>query len=50
MMFQTSGLNTGSVRLDTLITGFCCACAGNGIAGEANAKGGESGKAAATQH
>jgi hypothetical protein len=27
MMFQTSGLNTGSVRLDTLITGFCCACA-----------------------
>src|SRR6476646_11324141 len=28
MMFQTSGLNTGSVRLETLITGFCCACAG----------------------
>src|SRR4051812_33731260 len=28
MMFQTSGLNTGSVRLDTLMTGFCCACAG----------------------
>ena len=28
MMFQTSGLNTGSVRLETLITGFCWACAG----------------------
>ena len=28
MMFQTSGLNTGNVRLETLITGFCCACAG----------------------
>ena len=28
MMFQTSGLNTGSVRLETLMTGFCCACAG----------------------
>src|SRR5262249_42672208 len=25
MMFQTSGLNTGSVRLDTGILGFCCA-------------------------
>src|SRR4030095_15102957 len=23
MMFQTSGLNTGKVRLETLITGFC---------------------------
>src|SRR5262245_28582549 len=29
MMFQTSGLNTGKVRLETLITGFCCACAGD---------------------
>ena len=28
MMFHTSGLNTGSVRLETLITGFCWACAG----------------------
>ena len=28
MMFHTSGLNTGSVRLETLITGLCCACAG----------------------
>jgi len=28
MMFHTSGLKTGNVRLDTLITGFCCACAG----------------------
>ena len=27
MMFHTSGLNTGSVRLETLITGFCCAWA-----------------------
>ena len=27
MMFHTSGLNTGKVRLDTLMTGFCCACA-----------------------
>src|SRR4051812_48837252 len=32
MMFQTSGLNTGSVRLDTLMTGFCCACAGGASA------------------
>ena len=31
MTFHTSGLNTGSVRLETLITGFCCACA-DGIA------------------
>ena len=34
MTFHTSGLNTGSVRLETLIIGFCCACAvgqsGNG--------------------
>jgi threonine/homoserine/homoserine lactone efflux protein len=27
MMFQTIGLNTGSVRLDTLIFGLVCACA-----------------------
>ncbi len=27
MMFQTSGLNTGSVRLDAVIFGFCCASA-----------------------
>src|SRR4029079_8915866 len=26
MMFHTRGLNTGRVRLDTLMTGFCCAC------------------------
>ena len=25
MMFQTSGLNTGKVRLDAVIFGFCCA-------------------------
>src|SRR6185437_6992116 len=37
MMFQTSGLNTGSVRLETLITGFCCACAADS-AETANAK------------
>src|SRR5262245_58587530 len=27
MMFQTIGLNTGSVRLETVIFGFCCATA-----------------------
>jgi hypothetical protein len=26
-MFHTSGLKTGKVRLDTLMIGFCCACA-----------------------
>src|SRR6476619_295828 len=26
IMFHTRGLNTGKVRLDTLMTGFCCAC------------------------
>jgi hypothetical protein len=26
-MFHTKGLKTGKVRLDTLMTGFCCACA-----------------------
>jgi hypothetical protein len=25
MIFQTIGLNTGRVRLDTLILGLCCA-------------------------
>ena len=51
MMFHTSGLNTGSVRLETLITGFCCACAG-GAANPATAiaiAGGERGKAASRQ-
>src|ERR1039458_1745591 len=31
MMFHTSGLNTGSVRLETLITGFCCASADGAV-------------------
>src|SRR6185295_6731005 len=30
MMFQTSGLNTGKVRLEAVIFGFCCAGEGVG--------------------
>jgi hypothetical protein len=25
-MFHTNGLNTGNVKLDAVIFGFCCAC------------------------
>ena len=48
MMFHTSGLNTGSVRLETLIIGFCCACAGGEkIPAKANGENrGERGQAA----